>query len=427
MPSEFLKTHDQNPEGTILQHEGLHDTTMSHPATDHNPNPHGERLIVDTTTRLGRGPVIAAIVVVAVLVVAVALGIHSRSKAESNLENETHAMAVPDVFVTHPSTGAAAQELRLPANTEAYIDTPIYSRTNGYLEKWFADIGTPVTKGELLAIVQTPEVDQQVQQADAEVNTAKANAELAEITNNRWKALLAKNAVSRQEADQASSDLVARQAALNSAEANYRRLQQMQGFEKIYAPFSGVLTARNVDTGSLIQAGDSNTPHSELFHVSSIDKLRLFVPVPEVNTSAVHVGDQVEVTSDAFPGQKFIGTIVRSSDTIDPATRTLNTEVDLDNPGHKLLPGQYAFVHLPLVAASGSMTLPSNTVLFRAEGLRVGIVKGDRVHLQPVQIGHDYGSTVEIIAGLDPSDAVVLNPPDSLAEGEQVKVEGSAK
>lgn len=416
MPNEIHTTPNPNP--------SLGDISMTHPATDPNPNPHSETVQVDTTSRLGRGPLFAIVGVVIVLLIAVVIGIVSRHSAEERLEEQTHASAVPSIFVTHASGGAAAQELRLPANTEAFIDTPIYSRTNGYMQKWFADIGTPVKQGQLLAIVQTPEVDQQVQQAEAEVNTATANAQLAEITNNRWKALLAKNAVSRQEADQASSDLTARHAALNSAQANLRRYQQMQSFERIYAPFSGIITARNVDQGSLIQAGDTGAAHSELFHISSIDKLRLFVPVPEVYTSAVHTGEPVQVTSDAFPGQTFNGTIVRNSTSIDTATRTLRVEVDLDNSDHKLLPGQYAFVHLPVPAGTNSLTLPANTVLFRSEGLRVGVVRNGVVHLQPVEIGHDYGASVEIISGITAADAIVLNPSDSLSEGQQVHVEG---
>ncbi|MDE1162210.1 MAG: efflux RND transporter periplasmic adaptor subunit [Acidobacteriaceae bacterium] len=424
MPNENLHTHGQPAEPTTLQQEGLADTSPSSPASDHVTNPHNEVMTVDTTSRLGNGPRLAVAVVAILLVVAIVAGIMSRSHSEEKLEQATQESATLSVFVTTPSNGAKSQELRLPANTEAYVDTPIFSRTNGYLQKWFADIGTHVSKGQLLAIVETPEVDQQVQQAEAEVNTAKANAQLAEITSNRWKALLAKNAVSHQEADQASSDLTARQAALNSSQANLRRLQQMQGFERIYAPFAGVITARNVDIGSLIQAGDSSNVHSELFHISSIDKLRLFVPVPEVNVSAVHVGEQVPVTSDAFPGEKFSGTIVRDSTSIDTATRTLNMEVDMDNPDHKMLPGQYAFVHLPLAAGAHSLTLPSNTILFRAEGLRVGVVRDGKIHLQPIQIGHDYGATVEVIQGLTEQDEVVLNPSDSLAEGQPVRVEG---
>lgn len=425
MPNAHTEHPGPLTEPTALEREGMRDCAPAHPATDHVITPHNERVEIDTTTRLGRGALLTIVLILLVVVIAVIWGILSRHHAETQLENTTHALATPSVFVTQPSHGAQAQELKLPASAEAFVDTPIYSRTNGYLKKWFADIGTSVKKGQLLAIVETPEVDQQVQQAEAEVKTAQANEQIAQTTATRWQNLLAKNAVSRQEADQASSDLSARQAALNAAEANLRRLQQLQAFERIYAPFSGVITARNVDIGSLIQAGDSNTPHSELFHISSIDKLRLFVPVPEVYTSDVHIGKQVQITSDAFPGETFHGTITRTADSIDPASRTLRTEVDMDNPGHKMLPGQYAFVHLPLPAGANSFTLPSNTILFRSEGLRVGLVEPDnRVHLEPITIGHDYGATVEVTSGLTPNDRVILNPPDSLAEGEKVQVEG---
>ena len=425
MPS----AHTEHP-GTLdqpsrLELEGMRDVNPSHPSSPPpaNPDPHAHTVAVDTTSHLGKGPRIVLLVLAVLLVAAIVAGILSRHAHEQELEKSVGAGALLTVQVTHPTTGADSQELRLPANTEAFVDTPIYSRTNGYLKKWYADIGTPVKQGQLLALVQTPEVDQQVQQAEAEVNTARANAQLAETTAGRWKNLLAKNAVSRQEADQASSELMARQAALNAAEANLRRLQQMQGFERIYAPFAGIITVRNVDIGSLIQAGDSNAPHSELFHISSIDRLRVYVAVPEVDAAAVHPGEQVQVTSDALPGQTFTGTIARTSEAIDPQTRTLNTEVDLQNPEHKLLPGQYAFVHLPLAAGTNSVTLPANALLFRPEGVRVGVVRNNHVHLQPIQIGHDYGATVEIVTGVTPQDEVVLNPPDSLVDGAEVRVE----
>jgi RND family efflux transporter MFP subunit len=279
-----------------------------------------------------------------------------------------------------------------------------------------------VHEGELLAVIETPELDQQVRQAQSELATAQANMRLAQITAERWTKLMAKNAVSKQETDQATSDLEARQSALAAAEANVMRLQQLQGFEKIYAPFDGVITARNIDIGSLIQAGD-NSPKAELFHMAATDKLRLFVPVPEVYTSEVRTSSHVVVTSDAVPDAKFTGTIVRNSDAIDIASRTLNVEVDVVNTDHKLLPGQYAFIHLPIPPSSSSMTLPSGALLFRAEGLRVGVVRDGRVQLVPIEVGHDYGAKVEITSGLAPQDQVILNPPDSLAQGERVKVE----
>ena len=430
-------THEENVLDHPSQHTGDRDYNETYPATaitsaeaaaqpapQEHPHGGGEPQVkVDTTSRVGRGPVMLVGLLGLALAIFIALGLYRRASAESSLKTETVQAAVASVAVTHPTGGAAAQEVRLPADTQAYTDTAIYSRTNGYLKKWYADIGANVRKGQLLAVVETPEVDQQVQQAQADVVTAKANQQLAETTNDRWKALLAKNAVSKQEADQTASDLLVKESALNASQANFRRLQQMQSFEHIYAPFDGVITARNVDVGSLIQAGDSNTPHSELFHLNSVGTLRLYIPVPEVYVGAIHTGEKVKVTSDAYPGEVFIGTVVRNATSIDTMSRTLKVEVDVQNAEHRLLPGQYAFVNLPIPASAASMTLPSNTVLFRAEGLRVGVVQNGHVHLQPITIGHDYGATVEVISGVRPSDSVILNPSDSLAEGAPVKVE----
>jgi RND family efflux transporter MFP subunit len=382
-----------------------------------------EAVIIDARRKLGRGPMIGGVLAALVLGILIAIGIRSRVDAEAALANTTRQDAVLSVAVTTPIQGAASQEITLPANTQAFIDTPIYARTSGYLRKWYADIGTRVHKGQLLAEIETPELDQQVRQAQSELSTADANQQIAQITAERWVKLLAKNAVSKQETDQARSDLNARQSAFSAAEANMQRLQQLQGFEKIYAPFDGVITARNIDIGSLIQAGDSDSPRAELFHIANNDKLRLFVPVPEVYTSQVHAGNHVVVTSDAVPNARFTGTIVRDSDSIDLSSRTLNVEVDVVNSDHKLLPGQYAFIHLPIPPASSSMTLPSGALLFRAEGLQVGVVRNGRVQLVPVEVGHDYGAKVEITSGLGPHDQVILNPPDSLAQGERVKIE----
>jgi RND family efflux transporter MFP subunit len=380
-------------------------------------------IVVDPDRKLGRGPAIGGILAALLLGVFIAKGIRTRVHGEETLTTTTRQDAVLSVAVTSPIPGAAAQEITLPANTQAFIDTPIYARTSGYLRKWYADIGAHVHAGQLLAEIETPELDQQVQQAQSDLAAAQASQQLAQITADRWTKLLAKNAVSKQETDQATSDLNARQSVLSAAEANVRRLQQLQGFEKVYAPFDGVITARNIDIGALIQAGDINSPKLELFHMASTDKLRLFVPVPEVYANEVHNGDHVAVTSDAVPDAKFTGTIVRNSDAIDISSRTLNVEVDVINAEHKLFPGQYAFIHLPIPPSTSSMTLPSNTLLFRKEGLRVGLVRDGRVQLAPVQIGRDYGAKVEIISGLALADQVILNPPDSLAQGEQVNVE----
>ncbi len=358
----------------------------------------------------------------AILVAAVTFwGIHTRSVSGAALAKETRAAAIPSVDVVHPSVGAAASEVILPASVQGFIDSPVYARTSGYLLHWYADIGTHVRKGELLADIQTPELDQQVQQAQSDLATAQANFQLAQITADRWQKLLLKNAVSTQERDQASSDLSAKQSLLSAQEANVRRLQQLQGFEKIYAPFDGVITARNTDIGDLIQAGQNTTPQ-ELFHLSSVDRLRVFVPVPEVYQSVLHSVKQVNLSSDAYPRERFMGTIARSTDAIDPLSRTLRVEVDIDNPKTLLLPGAYVFVHLPLPADSQAPTIPSNALLFRQEGLRVGVVHDGRVQLVPITIGHDYGNTVEVTAGLSPEDQVVVNPSDSLVSGTRVEI-----
>jgi RND family efflux transporter MFP subunit len=388
-----------------------------------NPAHEGHTDPIDPRRKLGRGVVVAGVLAALVLGILIVVGILTRFRAEAALATTARQDAVLSVAVTSPMQGAAAQEITLPANTQAFIDTPIYARTSGYLRKWYADIGAHVHNGQLLAEIDTPELDQQVHQAQSDLATAQSNEKIAQITAERWTKLLAKNAVSKQETDQAMSDFSGRQSALAAAESNVMRLQQLQGFEKIYAPFDGVITARNIDIGSLIQAGDSNSPRAELFHMASTDKLRLFVPVPEVYANQVRNGSHVAVTSDAVPDAKFTGTIVRNSDAIDISSRTLNVEVDVVNTEHKLLPGQYAFIHLPIPPSVSSMTLPSGALLFRGEGLRVGVVRDGRVQLVPVKIGHDYGAKVEITSGLAAQDQVILNPPDSLAEGERVNIE----
>ena len=349
----------------------------------------------------------------------------ARSAANATLTQNTLKAAIPSVDVVHPSVGAASSEVILPAGVQGFIDSPVYARTSGYLLHWTADIGTHVKKGELLAEIQTPELDQQVQRAQSDLATAQANYQLADITAQRWQRLLQKNAVSQQETDQATSDLNARRAAVSAQAANLRRLQQLQGFERIYAPFDGVITARNTDIGDLIQAGENTTPQ-ELFHLSAINRLRVFVPVPEVYQSVLKSIRTVSISSDAYPKDRFTGTIARSSDAIDPLSRTLRVEVDIDNPNALLLPGAYVFVHLPLPADVASLTIPSNALLFRQEGLRVGVVRDGRVQLVPISIGHDYGDTVEVTAGLTRADQVVLNPSDSLVSGTRVEIGSSA-
>jgi RND family efflux transporter MFP subunit len=329
--------------------------------------------------------------------------------------------ATPAVDIVHPATGADAEEVELPGNTQAFNDTPIYARTSGYVQHWYVDIGAHVKQGELLALIETPELDQQLQQARADLKNAEANLQISEITATRWQNLLKTNSVSQQETDQAVSDLSSKRALVDSNSANVDRLSQLQAFERVTAPFDGVITARNTDIGALIQAGDNSTP-KELFHLASIRKLRVYIPVPEIYATSVQNGETVKLTLDAFPKEVFAGTVVRNSDVIDLNSRTLNVEVDVDNPSGRLFPGAYAFVHLKVPGSGGSVTIPSNALLFRSEGLRAGVVNNGHVKLTPITIGQDYGSTVEVLSGLTPNDAVIVNPSDSLADGAAVHV-----
>lgn len=370
--------------------------------------------------------VIVVLVVVFVLGAVVYSGIHARAAAEGDLAKRTEQAAVPIVSVVRPATTSTALEIALPGNAQAFSDTPIYARTNGYLKRWYVDIGAHVKKGQLLAEIETPEIDQQLQQARAELKSSEANAQLARTTAARWQNLLKTNSVSKQETDQAVSDQSAKAAAVESSLANVRRLEQLQSFEKVYAPFDGVITARNTDIGALIDAGATSTP-KELFHLVAINKLRVYVAVPEVYSQAAQNGAKAALTLDEFPNQVFEGTLVRNASAIDPASRTLNVEVDVENGKETIKPGAYTFVHLkvPQMVHSSdvqSVTVPANTLLFRSEGLRVGVVRNGHAELIPVHIGRDYGSTVEVIAGLRPTDAVIVNPSDSLVSGEPVQV-----
>jgi RND family efflux transporter MFP subunit len=325
------------------------------------------------------------------------------------------------VDVTHPDSGAPTQEVVLPGSTQAFVDSPIYARTSGYLKRWYFDIGARVKQGDLLAEIETPEIDQQLRQARADLDTSKANQELAQTTADRWQFLLTSGSVSKQETDQAVSNLKAQKAAVEANSANVNRLEDLQSFEKVYAPFDGVITARSTDVGYLINAG-AGTPIQELFHMAAINKLRLFVAVPEVYSRAAQNGAKATLTLDEFPGEKFTGTLVRNSNAIDPASRTLNTEVDVENPTGRLLPGAYVAVHLKLPGVVRTVTIPANTLLFRAEGLRVGVVRNGQAVLAPISIGRDFGSTVEVVTGLNRSDLVILNPTDSLITGTPVHV-----
>jgi RND family efflux transporter MFP subunit len=348
-------------------------------------------------------------------------GIHTRSVADANLKRATEQAATPTVNVVYPKADAPTEETVLPGNTQAFIDAPIYARTNGYLKRWYFDIGAHVKKGQLLAEIETPEIDQQLQQARADLKTAQANLNLAKITADRWQSLWKTNSVSKQETDQAVSNLSAMHATVDSNAANVRRLEELQSFERIYAPFDGVITARNTDIGALINAG-ANAPGQELFHLAAINRLRIFVAIPETYARAAQPGATATLRLDAFPGEVFHGTLVRHANSIDPASRTLLTEVDVDNPNGQLMPGAYVKVHLTLPDQVRSVTVPANTLLFRSEGLRVAVIRNSQAELVPITIGRDYGDTVEVVSGLQPTDQVIANPSDSLLTGTPVRI-----
>jgi RND family efflux transporter MFP subunit len=383
-----------------------------------------------TTRRRWAAPTLGAIAVAA-LGFGIFWGLHTRAEAESELARDTDAAAVPVVDVVHPANNEAGESLVLPGNTQAFSDTAIFARTNGYLTHWYFDIGAHVKKGQLLAEIDTPEVDDQLRQALADLATAEANLKLAAITAERNENLLKTHSVATQDRDNAVGTLNTDKAIVQSRQATVAQLQQLQGFEKVYAPFDGIVTARNVDVGALVNAGSNGTAR-ELFHMVAIDTLRIFVAVPEPYAPAMQPGAVAAVTVDEFPGQTFKGTLARTSNSIDPMSRTLLVEVDVENGDGKLLPGAYATVHFTLPGPVQSVTVPANTLLFRKEGLQVGIVRDGKVDLTPVKIGRDYGDHVEVIAGLAPTDDVVINPADSLTSGTKVRVNnpqtvGSAK
>ena len=352
-------------------------------------------------------------------------GIQSRIDAEKGLEKRVTLSSAAVVNVVHPIRGSDDQAIELPGNTQAFTEAPIYARTSGYLKQWYFDLGAHVKRGQLLAEIETPELDEQLEQAENQLKTAEANLQLAKVTADRWVYLEKSSVVSKQEKDQAVSDLNAKRATADSDRANVARLQKLQAFEQVYAPFDGVITARNTDVGDLIQ-GDNTAP-KELFHLAAVGKLRVYISVPEVYASAIKSGETVTLTLDAFPGENFAGTLVRDSNSIDLTSRTLRVEVDVDNPTGSLLPGAYAFVHWKLPSAARAVTIPTNTLLFRAEGLRVAVVRGGQAKLVPVTIGHDYGSSVEVLSGLTSEDTVVLDPSDSIMDGSAVKIAEAAK
>jgi RND family efflux transporter MFP subunit len=360
-----------------------------------------------------------ALVAVAALLIT---GIWSRVKARTTLNAETAQVAITSVSVVSPKPTAPAQEIILPGNVQPFITSPIYARTNGYLRKWYFDIGAHVKKGQLLAVIETPEVDQQLEQSLSNLSTAKANLALAEITKNRYQGLKKTNAVSQQDVDNAVGTYNANSAIVEANQANVKQVQALQSFEKVYAPFDGVLTARNTDIGDLINSGSSSNVKTDLFHIAQPGTLRVYVNVPEEYSQGMKVGMTADLSLAEFPGRKFQGKLVRTAEAINMTTRTLLIEVDVANPAGTLLTGSYAEVHLAVPRESSAYVIPVNTLIFRSQGLHVGVVKDGKVVLTTVTAGHDFGNQIEIVSGLKPDDQIIINPPDSIVHGQEVKI-----
>jgi len=364
-------------------------------------------------------PLIIGAAAVAVLL----FGIRLRVKAEANLKTVTAQMAVPSVSVVQPKPAAPAQEVTLPGSIQPFISSPVYARTDGYLKKWYFDIGAHVKAGQLLATIQAPEVDEQLAQARSTLATGEANLKLAQITNERYQALLQKHAVAQQDADNAAGTYSANQAIVDADNANVRHYEALVSFEKVYAPFDGVITARNTDIGDLINAGSSSVAKTDLFHIAQTGTLRVYVNVPEEYSRGIKPGQTAaDIVLAEFPGQKFPGKVVRTAESINGTTRTLLTEIDLQNPDNTLLTGSYAEVHLRIPSENPTFLIPVSTLIFRSEHLQAGVVRNGKAELVDLTPGHDFGSEIEIVSGLKAGDQVVMNPPDSLVSGQQVNI-----
>lgn len=361
-------------------------------------------------------------VVVAVLLIAGAITLISHASHERALASETERQTVPTVAVVHPLAEKPEEELVLPGTLQAFAESPIYARTNGYLVRWYKDIGSRVKEGDLLATIDTPEVDQELNQSKAARQQIVAQMDLAKISADRWENLRKTDSVSAQEADTQLSGYRQAQANLAASDANVKRLEQLEGFKRVYAPFSGVLTRRNVDPGALINAG-AGAAGRELFDIAQVDPLRVYTSVPQAYMPYIKVGANTTVTLQEFPGQKFTGKIARTAEAIDPNTRTLLTEVDVPNKGGRLLPGSFGEIHFAVGTGVDRVTVPVNAMLFRAQGAQVAVIGSDnKVQLRQISIGKDYGTTLEILGGVSVQDQVVINPPDSLEGGQQVNL-----
>src|SRR5882672_2900107 len=378
---------------------------------------------MDQETRPRRSRVFLLFLFIAVVLVIVgAFTLLQRRTQYRALAKETETLAIPTVSVIHATAAKGQEDLVLPGTMQAYVESPIYARTSGYVKKWYHDIGTRVKQGELLADIDTPEVDQQLYQAKADLTTAQANANLSKITADRLEELIKTDGVSKQEVDNAVGDLAAKNATVKSAEANVGRLEELEAFKHVIAPFSGVVTRRQTDIGQLVNAGNGGATQ-ELFSLAQTDPLRVYVNVPEAYAPSIHAGLPAHLELVQYAGRKFEGKVVRTAESIDLASRTLLTEVDVPNHAGELLPGGYAQVHLAVQIGGERVQIPVNALLFRAEGLRAVVVDANnKIHLQPITVGRDYGTSLEVLQGVSSSDRIVLNPADSLDEGQQVNV-----
>ena len=368
----------------------------------------------------GAGKLVAFIALL--FLVAAVVMIVMRMSEKKALANETERLATPSVAVVHPKIQPPEEELVLPATLQAYTESPIYARTNGYLLKWYHDIGSKVNKGDHLAEIDTPELDQELLQARAARDQATAQLQIAKTSAERWQALRKTDAVTQQETDERTSTLQQGEAAVASATANVRRLEQLESFKHIYAPFAGVITKRNIDVGALINSGNTGT-NKELFDIASVNPLRVYIDAPQTYAAAIHRGQQANIELQEYPGQKFAGIVARTADAIDPGTRTLHTEIDVPNPKGQLLPGAFAQVHFAVKVNTPRITVPVNALLFRPEGPMAAVVGPDKkVQLKKVVIGRDYGTSLEVLRGVEQGDLLVLNPSDSLESGQQVEV-----
>jgi RND family efflux transporter MFP subunit len=386
-----------------------------------NPNPRYLGALYGNGS--SRKPWLIAFFILVIAGSVLAFGILSRLKDQANLRDAVSQSSALSVSVVVPKRGAPIEELILPGNVQPLISSPIYARTDGYLKKWYFDIGAHVKAGQLLAVISSPEVDQQLAQARSTLATAQANLDLAQITRERYIGLFAKHAVPQQDRDNAIGAYNADKATVDADQASVERYATLVSFERVYAPFDGVITARNTDIGDLINAGSSSAPKTDMFHMAQTDILRVYVNVPQEYSQGVKPGHtEVDIVLAEFPGRRFPGNLVRTADAINASTRTLLVEVDVLNPTSTLFTGSYAEVHLKVPSQNPTYIIPSNTLLFRTRNLQVGVVEDGKAVLKNVTPGHDFGNEIEIVAGLDASDRVIVNPSDSLVDGEAVQV-----